>query len=73
MVLKRNGNKQEKKHVHFVEEVIEKDEQISPRQLSPNRSNSNKQQLIEACQKLKIHIEYFDETVCLFNKNLFYY
>ena len=35
-LLKRDGNndnltKHEKKHVHFVEEVIEKDEQISPR------------------------------------------
>jgi len=69
-LLKRDGNndninKQEKKHVHFVEEVIEKDEQLSPRQLSSNISNSNKQQLIEACQKLKIHLEYLDELVCI--------
>jgi hypothetical protein len=68
-LLKRDGNnenltKQEKKHVHFVEEVIEKDEQISPRQPSSTISNSNKQQLIDACEKLKIHVEYFDEMVC---------
>jgi hypothetical protein len=60
-LLKRDGNKQEKKHVHFVEEVIEKDEQISPRQSS---NNSNKQELIDACQKLQIRVEYFDEMVC---------
>jgi len=69
-LLKRDGNndnlnKQEKKHVHFVEEVIEKDEQLSPRQYSPNISNSNKQQLIEACQKFQIHVEYLDEMVCI--------
>jgi len=67
-LLKRDGNnenlnKQEKKHVHFVEEVIEKDEQISPRPLSTNISQSNKQQLIDACQKLQIHVEYLDEMV----------
>jgi dsRNA-specific ribonuclease len=61
-LLKRDGNKQEKKHVHFVEEVIEKDEQISPRQSS---NYSNKQELIDVCQKLQIHVEYFDEM----NKN----
>jgi len=77
-LLKRDGNnenlnKHEKKHVHFVEEVIEKDEQLSPRQLSPsNISNSHKQQLIESCQKFKIHVEYLDEMVCFeFKKNLF--
>ncbi|UJR20661.1 hypothetical protein I4U23_023783 [Adineta vaga] len=65
-LLKRDGNhenlpKQEKKHVHFVEEVIQKDEQTSPRQSFSNISFSNKQQLMETCQKLQIHIEYLDE------------
>ncbi len=61
-LLKRDGTKQEKKHVHFVEDVIEKDEQITSRQSSTHYSN--KQELINACQKLKIHVEYNDEMVC---------
>jgi hypothetical protein len=68
-LLKRDGNnenlnKQEKKHVHFVEEVIENDEKFSPRQLLPSISDYNKQQLNEACQKLQIHVKYLDEMVC---------
>lgn len=68
-LLKRDGNnenliKHEKKHVHFVEEVIEKDEQLSPRPLSSTTNfSSNKQQLIEACQKFQIRVEYLDEMV----------
>ncbi|CAF0856991.1 unnamed protein product [Adineta steineri] len=78
-LLKRDGNKenitkQEKKHVHFVEEVIKKDEQLSSRQSPPspsssNMSCSNKQQLIEACQKFQIHLEYLDEMIKNENSN----
>ncbi|CAF2817939.1 unnamed protein product [Rotaria sp. Silwood2] len=65
-LLKRDGNmdnitKHEKKHVHFVEEIIEKDEQTSSCQSTPTISNSYKQKLIEACQKLNIYVEYFDK------------
>ncbi|CAF3213795.1 unnamed protein product [Rotaria socialis] len=67
-LLKRDGNnektdKQEKKHVHFVEEIIEKDNKMSssPSSLPSNVENSYKQQLIETCQKLRIHIEYLDK------------
>lgn len=67
-LLKRDGNtdastKSEKKHVHFVEEVIQKDEQSSPRPTCASVSFSIKQQLIEACRKLQIHVEYLDEMV----------
>ncbi|CAF4421961.1 unnamed protein product, partial [Adineta steineri] len=75
-LLKRDGNKenitkQEKKHVHFVKVVIKKDEQLSSRQSppSPNMSCSNKQQLIEACQKFQIHLEYLDEMIKNENSN----
>ncbi|CAF5173360.1 unnamed protein product, partial [Rotaria magnacalcarata] len=67
-LLKRDGNsektnKQEKKHVHFVEEIIENDDKMScsPSSLSSNVENSYKKQLIETCQKLRIHIEYLDK------------
>lgn len=64
-VLKRDGNKQEKKHVHFLAEVIEKDEQSSssPRATSTHRTNRNKQELIDLCQKCQIQVEYDDEAV----------
>lgn len=72
-VLKRhenteNANKQEKKHVHFVEDVVEKDEKTSPHESLSTVVNSYKKQLIEACEKLNIHIEYSDKMVCI---NLF--
>ncbi|CAF0842721.1 unnamed protein product [Rotaria sordida] len=68
-LLKRDGNndninKQEKKHVHFVEEIIEKDERRSCKSSSSSSSTiskSYKQQLIEACEKLNIHVEYLDK------------
>ncbi|CAF0876864.1 unnamed protein product [Rotaria sp. Silwood1] len=65
-LLKRDGNndninKSEKKHVHFVEDIIEKDEQTFSFQSSPTILNSYKQKLIEACQKLHMHIEYLDK------------
>ncbi|CAF1610298.1 unnamed protein product, partial [Adineta ricciae] len=64
-LLKRDSNQEnlpkQEKHVHFVEEVIQKDEQTSPRHSLSTNSFSNKQQLTETCQKLQIHIEYLDE------------
>lgn len=59
-LLKRHGSQQEKKHVHFVDEIIDKDEQISSRPPSINR---NKQQLVALCQKLQIHLQYLDRSV----------
>lgn len=62
-LLKRDGHKQEKKHVHFLDDVIEKDEQSSTRVKSIHRTNRNKQELIELCAKCQIQIEYHDESV----------
>ena len=70
-LLKRNVNndgttKQEKKRVHFVAEVIAKDEELSKRSSaisSPTICNYQKQQLIEACDRFNIHVQYDDEQV----------
>lgn len=59
-LLKREGSKYEKKHVHFLDEIIEKDEQTSFR---PKSINRNKQQLNDLCQKLQIHLQYLDRLV----------
>ena len=72
-VLKRSeGNdavgKHEKKHVHFADEVIEKDERASVRSSSSSSSAtstscSRRQQLTNACQRMKIDVNYLDELV----------
>ena len=72
-VLKRSeGNdplsRQEKKHVHFADDVVEKDEPVSVRSSSSSSSPSSpscsrRQQLTNACQRLKIDVNYLDELV----------
>ena len=62
-LLKREGSKHEKKHVHFLDEIIEKDEQTSSRPPSIKVINRNKQELIDFCQKYQIHLQYFDRLV----------
>jgi hypothetical protein len=59
-LLKRdeNSNKQqEKKHVHFVEDEIVQPEKVD------QLSMTIKQQLINACQKLNIHIQFDDQLI----------
>ena len=67
-LLKRQGNSErlEKKRVQFVEEVIRKDEEMAARPhavVSPTVSNRQKQQLLEACRRVKIDVHYSDEQV----------
>jgi dsRNA-specific ribonuclease len=65
-LLKRNEprettGKQNKKHVHFVEDVIDKDEQLLVR--SSNVSQCQRQQLLDVCQRINIDVDYNDELV----------
>ncbi|CAF1200012.1 unnamed protein product [Rotaria sordida] len=57
---KQQQQQQEKKHVHFI------DDEIIQHEKNTNNHQSSitiKQQLINACQKLNINIEYDDQTI----------